>query len=1607
MGRKKTENKAEAPVTTDTEQGGKKTKANRRGRRKSYQKKKEEKLIAAEKTLKNNDTGNDEITSTIDDTGNVDESINIANTGNDNPTFNNNNDATSNNENMAIDEDKTSNADATSNNENMATNENETSNEDATSNNKNMATNENETSNKDASLHNENMAIDEDQKGNEDATTNNKNTAIDEDQKGEDKKGNDDATLTNVPITPNEDDKGNGGTIGDVTVDATSSNNVISTETVEESTSFDNSTDQVLPTAVVSGQSKSNIIADLLQLVTQSPSSTPKTVRQSNPQHSEDQGVGFVISGPKPDNYLPLKERNEKYGRILKILDDKLLYADASWKKMKEKSLSELGITTEQQFNELWFDKYKGNSIQLSKDDFQKCHTFVKTTLAECEAYDVANNIEDSPGGIRRSKRLATQAAKRKTGDGSKTHDEIVEENDMAFLNQIAPEPLNNYHASIQAIAQQDEKNDSLSLQVMEFIEKGKEDKYKAYILPEPADYMLKKERQKWKKIYSESILPDYNLRQGRLTYLTLKPLKDFAAFEKLYTDSGGITNSRAYNDDISMQLKNYLEKFLIDCEEYEQSKSETWREKQHEEYVRQVLKGCSDTMSKVTKFRRFDHRLRRFVLEECGSFTTQQETLLLSLGCKSLTNETLSKDDSSTISNHQSQDDANKSYIFQHPLHYFEILPETYKQMLMNFSKFHLCVDDAREDDCVPQWNKVDFQIHFPPPEGFVETEYEALMNLMDPKNTFGSTYKGFDGFLLSQDYTEDKNQDKRKVSIINKSMITTLTKSEWFPEESVDFYMRVTLRGVRFVNNHIFVLPFRPDFFTAIKHFLSKKDIGPVDSEKVVRLLWKEIHPASYHYVNRRGAGNITQPNQDPDLSADDIERFAHNPLKSKLIVLTFLFGSHYTTVYIVNSHLAPNIMLAKQDEMDNYDQYPFVVMLDSLDMSNDRQDKVKKLTLWVYLLMTHIISAVVPNEKGGAIGNPDMEAARTAKQTVQLNKTPLNLKTCNFYLPKVPIQENAKDCGIYAGINSCAVYNFYEYAENNDIGDDFYFDDTAHVLRLTIDPWYLDYPNYNGELYTKFFRKKFLLLLNYIKSKNLSRFRVANNEEGAIIKAKDMTIIDPGIHAGAIAIEKVFGPHDGLLSEEQKEEIDKRQNVSLEEFDQICKVENVNEFTKAIFKSEFNKRLPPKMYTTVDHMLQFIANTANKYTAYANQKLEDEVSELPMHQEVEAMSTAKMNYTTDVYDDEKKRKSKKPKKKFSNKHSAEDDHFESYGDVIYSFKRYQQGMLHNLCLLKTADYNKKLGRYEEAKKKDATTNEELDNLEKEMKEAEYVRDKVMNFVFPVTEHYGYNYNGRAQQISKMAYNKKTSRYLGMYGEAIWGDEIREEILETEWVEENFKIDFLNQVIWANQNTTAKIWVHVPAGDSRTEDKKNYSLEILEARYRIQYMRHLKMKYQQGDQAYCVACSFASAMHLAQFKDIASHVYQKREDISQMDALSQIRFLFETTTKGRDRLTKRFRFEIDMITNRDTVAKIDPDTLANNSLLFMIPLGVDGGTSHAIVVWVQEDGSKLIVDSNDEHPLAYSRNALNFCCGMPLGYKQVKLAIRIKFRNTKKKKQ
>ena len=270
-------------------------------------------------------------------------------------------------------------------------------------------------------------------------------------------------------------------------------------------------------------------------------------------------------------------------------------------------------------------------------------------------------------------------------------------------------------------------------------------------------------------------------------------------------------------------------------------------------------------------------------------------------------------------------------------------------------------------------------------------------------------------------------------------------------------------------------------------------------------------------------------------------------------------------------------------------------------------------------------------------------------------------------------------------------------------------------------------------------------------------------------------------------------------------------------------------------------------------------------------------------------------------------------------------------------------------------------------------------------------------LDIMFPVNDIYGYNYNKTAAQISKMRYNCNNHTFYGL-------SEGKEKPLRTDWLQKNFHPKYLAWVQYTceqkNNNgiKTHKRWLPIPAGDSR-EDNKNLSMEEIEIKNEITYVPEAPVRFLQGDEKYCVACSFASAMYLLGFKEIAECVIKMKKDISNADGKRQINMLHSDCKKHID---KKYIKEMQVITKEKSAARLEPDKMnLKNTIWFVIPITHDDGVNHAFAIMNFEELGKVIVDANDLFAIRHSKTALDYCCGGHPGYKSIRYAIRISFKN------
>ena len=297
---------------------------------------------------------------------------------------------------------------------------------------------------------------------------------------------------------------------------------------------------------------------------------------------------------------------------------------------------------------------------------------------------------------------------------------------------------------------------------------------------------------------------------------------------------------------------------------------------------------------------------------------------------------------------------------------------------------------------------------------------------------------------------------------------------------------------------------------------------------------------------------------------------------------------------------------------------------------------------------------------------------------------------------------------------------------------------------------------------------------------------------------------------------------------------------------------------------------------------------------------------------------------------------------------------------------------------------------------------TEEEEERLADLINSVEILENNILDKLdvfFPVNEDYGHSETREGNEIRKLRF--QNDRYYGL------STSKQEQLLETNWVNQNFHRTFLGIVKWLSTQTSGtktkqRKWVHIPAGDPRKPDNKNRTSSEIEMDYDIKFIQALKIEYPQGSHRYCVTCSFASALHLLYLDEAAKLILTLKKDISRLPGKVQIQLLHCFSKEGID---PHYVNSTIMYLKQKKAARINPETYSDpNTLLFIIPQSKDGATSHAFAI-VNLQGTtenrKIIVDANDPHPLIYSSSSLDYVCGKPHGFKHVELALKIKFKN------
>ena len=311
---------------------------------------------------------------------------------------------------------------------------------------------------------------------------------------------------------------------------------------------------------------------------------------------------------------------------------------------------------------------------------------------------------------------------------------------------------------------------------------------------------------------------------------------------------------------------------------------------------------------------------------------------------------------------------------------------------------------------------------------------------------------------------------------------------------------------------------------------------------------------------------------------------------------------------------------------------------------------------------------------------------------------------------------------------------------------------------------------------------------------------------------------------------------------------------------------------------------------------------------------------------------------------------------------------------------------------------------GKRKNHKQGEGVTNQmeaKLRELKRSCESLQYKVHDMLDMLFPINEIYGYSETKEGDEIRMLRYVVATDEFKGLTRQKT------EQHCQSDWVKVNFHPGFIRLVKWHAQyahskGRTGTYWTHIPAGDSKEEYAG--SIEDKESLLSIEFMRHLHIEYPQGEKRYCVTCSYASALHLVHFFEHAKILMNWKEQISYLPGIKQVQVL---KSFSEESIPKQYIKTITIYKRQDTTKKMNLfDFQDRNAMLFVIPMTTDGGTSHAFVIMNLRGNykeCKFIVDSNDPHPILFSKRALDYTCGPPYKFEKVVFALKVQFRNFK----
>lgn len=178
----------------------------------------------------------------------------------------------------------------------------------------------------------------------------------------------------------------------------------------------------------------------------------------------------------------------------------------------------------------------------------------------------------------------------------------------------------------------------------------------------------------------------------------------------------------------------------------------------------------------------------------------------------------------------------------------------------------------------------------------------------------------------------------------------------------------------------------------------------------------------------------------------------------------------------------------------------------------------------------------------------------------------------------------------------------------------------------------------------------------------------------------------------------------------------------------------------------------------------------------------------------------------------------------------------------------------------------------------------------------------------------------------------------------------------LTNDFVQANFALGFLEQVQKLGKAKKTK-FINIPPGDDRQHESVP---DHLQTGPKINYR-------QQDDEKTCLIYSFASALHYAGAKQIASEFYQKAKKISEKHNT------FDLFARSIQQQSEHLRFKI---LNKN---QFDIFNNGDRDLVVALLKGSDGKEDPCVTIF-----GKWIFDSNFDKALPLCQEALDICCSL-----------------------